>query len=450
VDLDSVELWDPDTETWGNEVVVSGEGTWKVTSGGDLKFTPTAGFTGDSSEVTYRFHDGYGTPSDGSTAQVTVLEVLPTATPVTGSGVRGDTISMTPNGVGPNVPLDDASLALIDVASGDRVSSLTVPEVGTFTVNVSTGQVDFTPLGDFVGSATVIYRVLDTEGREATSTMTVHLDPITLTGDTVTVGQGQTASPAVHGVPAESVLTVPATATGASSVTISGSTVTVVPTAGFAGRITVPVTVVHGSATMTTSVVVLVKPAAVLHGWHDLTARATTVVHWPATPGAVTYEVRVNGVLKCVTGARTCGVARLLGPKARVTVTAVGHNAVRGTATRQPYRTHGCVEIGAVHFGSNSATLSKAARSKLTHLARVITHQGFTRGCLVGHTDNIGSAAQNKALSKRRVHQVAAYLTHRRHHPAYSKSYNGERNPSSSNHNGTGRAANRSVDVSVI
>jgi hypothetical protein len=134
-------------------------------------------------------------------------------------------------------------------------------------------------------------------------------------------------------------------------VTISGSTVTVVPTAGFAGRITVPVTVVHGSATMTTSVVVLVKPAAVTHGWHDLTARATTVVHWPATPGAVTYEVRVNGVLKCVTSARTCGVARLLGPKARVTVTAVGHNAVRGTATRQPYRTHGCVEIGAVHFG---------------------------------------------------------------------------------------------------
>jgi hypothetical protein len=212
----------------------------------------------------------------------------------------------------------------------------------------------------------------------------------------------------------------------------------------------VPVTVVHGSATMTTSVVVLVKPAAVTHGWHDLTARATTVVHWPATPGAVTYEVRVNGVLNCVTSARTCGVARLLRPKARVTVTAVGHNAVRGTATRQPYRTHGCVEIGAVHFGSNSATLSKAARSKLTHLARVITHQGFTRGCLVGHTDNIGSAAQNKALSKRRVHQVAAYLTHRRHHPAYSKSYNGERNPSSSNHNGTGRAANRSVDVSVI
>jgi CshA-type fibril repeat protein len=122
---------------------------------------------------------------------VTVLEVLPTATPVTGSGVRGDTISMTPNGVGPNVPLDDASLALIDVASGDRVNSLTVPEVGTFTVNASTGQVDFTQLGDFVGSATVIYRVLDTEGREATSTMTVHLGPITLTGDTVTVGRGR-------------------------------------------------------------------------------------------------------------------------------------------------------------------------------------------------------------------------------------------------------------------
>ena len=232
--------------------------------------------------------------------------------------------------------------------------------------------------------------------------------------------------------------------------TISGSTVTVVPTAGFSGRITVPVTVVNGSATMTTSVVVLVKPAAVTHGWHDLTARATTVVHWPATPGAVTYEVRVNGVLKCVTSARTCGVAKLLGPKARVTVTAVGNNAVKGTATRQPYRTHGCVAIGAVHFGSSSATLGKAAKKKLTHLARVITRQGFTRGCLVGHTDNVGSAAHNKALSKRRVHQVAVYLTHRRHHPSYRRSYNGERNPGSSNNSGTGRAANRSVDVSVI
>jgi CshA-type fibril repeat protein len=450
VDLESVELWDPEAESWGSEVVVSGEGTWTVTSGGDLKFTPIAGFTGVSSDVTYRFHDGYGTPSDGSTAHVTVTEVLPTADAVTGSGIRGDTISMTPNGVGPNVPLDDTSLALIDVATDDRVSSLTVPGVGTFTANLESGQVDFTPLGDFVGSATVIYRVLDTEGREATATMTVTLDPITLSGDTVTVGQGQTATPAVHGAPAESELTVPSSATGASSLTISGSTVTVVPSTGFAGRITVPVTVVHGSATMTTSVVVLVKPAAVTHGWHDLTARATTVVHWPATPGAVTYEVRVNGVLKCVTSARTCGVAKLLGPKARVTVTAVGHNAVKGTATRQPYRTHGCVAIGAVHFSSNSATLSKSARKKLTRLARVITAQGFTRGCLVGHTDNIGSVAHNKALSKRRVNQVAAYLTHRRPHPVYRKSYNGESNPGSSNQSGTGRAANRIVDISVI
>ena len=450
VNLESVELWDPEAESWGSSVVVSGEGTWMVTSGGDLQFTPIAGFTGVSSTVTYRFHDGYGTPSEGSTAQVTVLEVLPTATAVTGSGIRGDTISMTPNGVGPAVPLDDASLALIDVSTGDPVSSLIVPDVGTFTANLESGQVDFTPLGDFVGSATVIYRVLDTEGREATATMTVTLDPITLSGDTVTVGQGQTATPTVQGAPEGSVLTVPSSATGASSVTIAGSTVTVVPTAGFAGLITVPVTVVHGSATMTTSVVVRVKPAAVTHGWHDLTSRGTTVVHWPATLGAVSYEVRVNGVLKCVTSARSCGVARLLGPKAKVTVTAVGHNAVKGKATRQPYRTHGCVAIGVVHFSGNSATLSRSARNKLTRLARVIRAQGFTRGCLVGHTDNIGSVAHNKALSKRRVNQVAAYLTHRRPHPVYRKSYNGESNPGSSNLNGTGRAANRIVDISVI
>ncbi len=452
VDLSSVQLWDPAEESWGNSVAVTGEGDWIVTSGGDLRFTPEIGFTGDSSAVTYRFRDGYGTASAGSTARMTVLAVLPTAHPVAASGIRGDTISMIPNGVGPNVPLDGSSLALIDGSSGDpvRVSSMTVPGVGTFTVNVSSGRVDFTPLGDFVGSATIIYRVLDTTGREATSTMTVRLDPISLTGDTTTVGVGQTATPSVHGVPEGSVVTVPDSAAGASSVTISGSVVTVVPNPGFAGRIVVPVTVVHGTATMTISVVVIVKPAAVTHGWHDLTTRATTVVHWPATPGAIAYEVRVNGVLKCVTSARTCDVAKLLGPKAKVTVTAVGHNAVKGTATRQPYRTHGCVQIGAVHFASNSAELRKSARKHLTRLAKVINVQGFTRGCLVGHTDSIGSLAHNKVLSKHRVHHVAAYLKHRKHHPVYRKSYNGELNPSSSNHKGSGRAANRRVEISVI
>jgi CshA-type fibril repeat protein len=450
VDLTTVQLYDPDATSWGTSVVIADEGTWTVTSGGDLRFAPLVGFTGTSTAVSYRVSDGYGTPTAGATARMTVLPILPTARPVAGKGIQGATVTLTPNGVGPKVPLADGSLKIIDPAHGQLVSSLTVAKVGTFTVNSSTGKVDFVPLGAFVGSSTAIYTVHDTLGRTATSTMTVTMTPITLSAKAQNVDQGVTTHTPVIGVPGGSVTTVPPSAAGASSVTVSGSTVTVVPKSGFSGRIAITVTVVHGTTTLTTVVVVLVRPARVAGGWHNLTARGTTIAHWSSSTGAVTYEVRVNGVLRCVTKAHSCGVAMLIGPKSVVLVTPVGHSAVHGVSVRVHYRTTACVSVGDVHFATSSAALGKVARDRLSRMSQLIAKQGFARGCLVGFTDSRGSGASNLALSKLRVNAVAGYLGQRTPHTAYSKHYQGEGAPVAPNDTSGGRASNRRVEMGVI
>lgn len=73
-------------------------------------------------------------------------------------------------------------------------------------------------------------------------------------------------------------------------------------------------------------------------------------------------------------------------------------------------------------------------------------------GALVieGHTDNKGSAALNRKLSKARADAVRSYLTSKGVEPARleAKGYGPDR-PTASNANATGREANRRVEFTV-
>jgi OOP family OmpA-OmpF porin len=73
--------------------------------------------------------------------------------------------------------------------------------------------------------------------------------------------------------------------------------------------------------------------------------------------------------------------------------------------------------------------------------------KGFTHLCLVGHTDNVGSLAYNKALSRKRVTSVRANVA-TRYHPSWTKvTYLGESAPTSNNGTVDGRKANRRVTI---
>jgi OOP family OmpA-OmpF porin len=69
--------------------------------------------------------------------------------------------------------------------------------------------------------------------------------------------------------------------------------------------------------------------------------------------------------------------------------------------------------------------------------------------CLVGYTDNTGTAAYNKALSKRRVDAVASVVRNSVRGVTVSKSWTGERKPAKSNNSAAGQAANRRVEIGL-
>jgi outer membrane protein OmpA-like peptidoglycan-associated protein len=65
-----------------------------------------------------------------------------------------------------------------------------------------------------------------------------------------------------------------------------------------------------------------------------------------------------------------------------------------------------------VEFASGSADLTPQARQTLDQLGRALTSADLAafRFRIEGHTDTVGSAGANKALSQRRADAVAAYL----------------------------------------
>ena len=66
-----------------------------------------------------------------------------------------------------------------------------------------------------------------------------------------------------------------------------------------------------------------------------------------------------------------------------------------------------------VQFGNNSAELTPAAAKTLSELGRALASSSLAayRFRIEGHTDTVGSADANKALSERRAQAVVAFLS---------------------------------------
>lgn len=82
-----------------------------------------------------------------------------------------------------------------------------------------------------------------------------------------------------------------------------------------------------------------------------------------------------------------------------------GQNQITDQLTRS-----GRVVLSDLRFETGSATLQEAAFQSLADLATLLAENRSLRIALVGHTDNVGSLANNIALSKRRAEAVRARL----------------------------------------
>ncbi|WP_175558999.1 Ig-like domain-containing protein [Sanguibacter gelidistatuariae] len=172
--LSTLVLWDAVNKTsLGNELDVPGEGTWTVDNvTGRLTFTPVEGFLVDPTPVSYRVANEHGLTA----VAVVTVEYVPQAVNDSNLGnTIGDAVSVDvlSNDVG---DFDPSTVVL--VGGSDQGKSLVVVGEGSWTVDLVTGFVTFTPEPGFqVDPTPVTYQVTDVTGDTVGATITVGYVP---------------------------------------------------------------------------------------------------------------------------------------------------------------------------------------------------------------------------------------------------------------------------------
>ncbi|MGD9958025.1 Ig-like domain-containing protein [Nocardioides sp.] len=257
----SVVFTSPGATNAGKTLVVAGQGSYSIDTSGVIRFAPEAGFVGVTTPVRYRVADDNGTTA--SALLTITVGNAPSAEPDTTSTPQDLDVTvnaLTNDAAGTGASLVVGSVRLLDPATGTYVTSVSLPGEGTYTVDTATGRVTFDPLPGFTGPSSVTYRVQDSHGNRAVSTITVTVIPITptaaddarttpyLTAVTADALANDAAGDATAPLVASTlVLTSPAATNGGTRLVVAGQgtytvnpdgTVTFVPVAGFSGATT--------------------------------------------------------------------------------------------------------------------------------------------------------------------------------------------------------------------
>ncbi|WP_460660094.1 Ig-like domain-containing protein [Kribbella swartbergensis] len=176
----SLLLTDPADGLLKATVTIPAEGVYTA-AGGVVTFDPAVTFRGPGTQVTYQVADSNGTLTK---ARLWITVGLPPiAVADTASTKQGVTVTVDPlsnDSPGSDAKLDSSTVGLLDPAARTTgyVKKVTVQGQGTYSVQPS-GAVVFDPLPAFRGKALAInYRVADSNGSTAASTLTLTVTPI--------------------------------------------------------------------------------------------------------------------------------------------------------------------------------------------------------------------------------------------------------------------------------
>ncbi|ORO97089.1 CshA/CshB family fibrillar adhesin-related protein, partial [Streptococcus mitis] len=206
-EITSKKLVDPATGQPTDEttVTVAGEGSYTIDpTTGAVTFTPEKDFVGTVKGVTVQATATI-TNANGKTATITsdatytptVVPAVPTANPATSKDVQGATQTGTPtfagttvqvNGEDKAITIKDNSYTLLD-KDGNEVSSTPAfaedgtTEIGTFSIDPTTGQVTFTPTDkSYTGKVTPVkVQAESSNGIKVDTTYTPEIVPVTPT-----------------------------------------------------------------------------------------------------------------------------------------------------------------------------------------------------------------------------------------------------------------------------
>ena len=182
---------------------VEGVGTYTVAPDGTVTFVPEKSFVGTAPAVAVVREDKNGTKAS-ATYTPTVTPVTPTATPAESTGPQGvvqtETVTFTEGNHA--APIDKDTITLLD-ENGQPAASVIAKspegkEIGTYTVDKTTGLVTFTPTDKSYSGEVVPVKVQakDTNGTAVETTYTPKITPVAPTAQpaTSTDIQGQTQS----------------------------------------------------------------------------------------------------------------------------------------------------------------------------------------------------------------------------------------------------------------
>ena len=145
---------------------------------GALTFTPEPGFLGDPTPVDYSVNNAQGIPVE-ATAVVTYLDPEPIPSDENLNNVAGTAVTV--DVLANDGDVDPTTVMIIDPATGEPVTTLTVPGEGVWTVDPVSGALTFTPEDSFDGDPTPVdYVVTNVLGEVVTATATItYADPVT-------------------------------------------------------------------------------------------------------------------------------------------------------------------------------------------------------------------------------------------------------------------------------
>ncbi|MDU4225760.1 MAG: CshA family fibrillar surface protein C, partial [Streptococcus sp.] len=227
--ITSKKLIDPATgqPTDETSVTVAGEGTYTIDpTTGAVTFTPEKDFVGTAKGVTVQA-TATVTNEAGKTSTITsdasytptVVAAVPTAQPATSKDIQGATQTGTPtfagttvqvNGQDKTITIKDNSYTLLD-KDGNEVSTTPAyaadgtTEIGTYSIDLATGQVTFTPTDkSYTGQVTPVkVQAESSNGIKVDTTYTPEIVPVTPTAtpaETTDIqGATQTGKPEFKG-----------------------------------------------------------------------------------------------------------------------------------------------------------------------------------------------------------------------------------------------------------
>jgi len=119
------------------------------------------------------------------------------------------------------------------------------------------------------------------------------------------------------------------------------------------------------------------------------------------------------------------------------------------SAMQQSLTDSGKVAIYGVYFDTDKADIKSESKAELEQMAQLLKNNPDLKVYVVGHTDNAGTLAHNKALSQQRADAVVNALTSDYHVDAKRLSAHGVASlaPVASNDSDAGRARNRRVEL---